>query len=92
MACRINAGGKRTLLLNEGGFDMTFGQRVFQIHGATWFATNAFLFMIWLVSGAGFPWFLFPLFAWGIAVAIHATVVYGGAPELERGTSYGELD
>ena len=71
---------------------MTVGQRVFQVHGAAWFAVNAFLFMIWLVTGAGFPWFLFPLFGWGIAVAIHATAVYGGAPELERGSRYPELD
>lgn len=71
---------------------MTIGQRMFQIHGAAWFATNAFLFMVWLLAGAGFPWFLFPLFGWGIAVAIHGTAVYGSAPELDRGGRYRELD
>lgn len=70
-------------------------QRSFQVHAATWFAVNAFLFMIWLVTTApGHPWFLYPAGGWGIGLAIHAASAYGGAgrdEELEPGGEYREL-
>ena len=34
---------------------MTGAQRGFQIHATVWFAVNAFLFLIWAMTGAGFP-------------------------------------
>ena len=55
---------------------MTGAQRGFQIHATVWFAVNAFFFMIWLITGAGFPWFLIPAFGWGIGLAAHATAAY----------------
>jgi hypothetical protein len=66
---------------------MTIGQRLFQFHSVAWFMTNLFLFVIWLVTGAGFPWFLFPALGWGIALAIHATVVWGNFGGLTPGDS-----
>jgi hypothetical protein len=45
-----------------------------RVHAVTWGAVNAFLFMIWLVTGADFPWFLFPAGGWGIPLAIHAAI------------------
>ena len=72
---------------------MTEDQRGFQIHATVYFAVNAFLFMIWLVVGGGFPWFLFPLGGWGIALAIHATTAYtaDSSDELEPGERYREI-
>ena len=74
---------------------MTGLQRSFQIHAAVWFATNAMIFMIWLVTGAGFPWFLFPALGWGIGLAAHATAAYTQHPsaddELEPGDGYRSL-
>ncbi|HEX7167114.1 MAG TPA: 2TM domain-containing protein [Acidimicrobiales bacterium] len=73
---------------------MTGGQRGFQIHATVWFAVNAFLFMVWLITGAGFPWFLFPAGGWGIGLAAHAAAAYTGGgydDELEPGESYREL-
>ena len=55
---------------------MTGAQRAFQIHATVWFAVNAFLFMIWLVTGMGFPWFLIPAGGWGIGLAAHATAAF----------------
>ncbi len=45
-----------------------------RVHAVAWGAVNAFLFMIWLITGAPFPWFLFPAGGWGIGLAIHAAV------------------
>jgi hypothetical protein len=69
-------------------------QRSFQVHAAVWFAVNAFLFMIWLINGAGHPWFLYPAGGWGIGLAIHAASAYSGGgrdEELESGGEYREL-
>ena len=69
---------------------MTAAQRAFQIHAAVWFSVNAFLFLIWLITGAGFPWFLIPAAGWGIGLAAHATAAFTAPPrhdddELEAG-------
>ncbi len=70
-------------------------QRGFQVHATVWFAVNAFLFMVWLLTTApGFPWFLFPAGGWGIALAIHASLAFSESPEddeLEAGPGYREL-
>ena len=69
-------------------------QRSFQVHATVWFAVNAFLFMIWLITTApGHPWFLYPAGGWGIGLAIHAASAYSGGQrddELESG-EYREL-
>ena len=76
---------------------MTGAQRGFQIHATVWFAVNAFLAMIWLITGAGFPWFLIPAAGWGIGLAAHATAAYTGKigvdddDELEPGETYRSL-
>jgi len=46
-------------------------RRAFWLHFALWVATNAMLVVVWAVTGAGFPWFVFPLFGWGIGVVAH---------------------
>ena len=78
---------------------MTGAQRGFQIHAATWFATNAFFFVLWVITGAGFPWFLIPALGWGIGLAAHATAAYtkplgsgdDDLDELEAGERYRSL-
>ena len=37
-----------------------------------WGAISAFLFVIWVLAGGGFPWFVIPTGAWAIVVAAHA--------------------
>jgi len=48
----------------------------FWLHFAVYAVTQAFLFVIWLLSSASYPWFIFPLFGWGILVAAHAVYAF----------------
>jgi hypothetical protein len=50
-------------------------QAGFRGHAAAFTAVNAGLAGIWVATGAGFPWFLIPLFAWGIGVSSHYDAV-----------------
>ena len=42
----------------------------FRAHFSVFASVNAFLFMVWLLTGAGFPWFLFPIFALASAPSV----------------------
>ena len=46
-------------------------------HAATYLIVNGLLFLLDLVTGSGW-WFYWPLFGWGIGLALHATSVFGG--------------
>lgn len=37
---------------------------------------NAGLFLIWLITGAGYPWFVWPLLGWGVGVVFHFLSVF----------------
>ena len=51
-------------------------RRVFWFHAAIWAATNVFIFVIWVLVGGGYPWFLFVLFGWGIGLAAHGAAAF----------------
>lgn len=40
-------------------------------HGAAYLGVQVLLFVLWMTSGTAFPWFLIPMFAWGIGIAGH---------------------
>jgi len=44
----------------------------FWLHFVVWVSIQVFLVVVWALSGAGYPWFVYPLFGWGIFVAGHA--------------------
>ena len=48
----------------------------FWMHAVVWAAVQLFLVVVWLLSGVGYPWFVFPLFGWGILVAAHAAYAF----------------
>ncbi|MFC2002221.1 2TM domain-containing protein [Chloroflexota bacterium] len=48
----------------------------FYIHIAVYIPVNIFLVIIWASSGAGFPWFIFPLGGWGIGLLFHFLGVF----------------
>jgi hypothetical protein len=48
----------------------------FWLHFAVFATTQVFLFVIWLLTGHSYPWFVFPLFGWGIVVAAHAVYAF----------------
>jgi 2TM domain len=54
----------------------------FRIHFLVYALVNVFLVVIWgssaVVSGVWFPWFLFPVFGWGIGLGVHAWTTYRG--------------
>ena len=48
----------------------------FRIHVIVYLCVNTMLALIWWFTGAGFPWFVFPLGGWGIGLLFHGLVVY----------------
>ena len=37
---------------------------------------QVFLFVIWALSSETYPWFIFPLFGWGVVIAAHAVYAF----------------
>ena len=48
----------------------------FYTHFAVYLAVNALMVAIWAVTGAGYPWFFFPLAGWGIGILFHFLGVF----------------
>jgi hypothetical protein len=48
----------------------------FWLHFAVYATTQAFLVLIWWLSDETYPWFIFPLFGWGILIAAHAVYAF----------------
>ena len=52
------------------------GQRLsFRIHATVFAAVNLMLIVIWALTGAGEPWFLYALVGWGVGLAAHFAVI-----------------
>ena len=47
-------------------------QADFRVHLMIYVLVNAFLTVIWAMTGAGFFWPIFPIVGWGIGVAANA--------------------
>jgi uncharacterized membrane protein len=47
----------------------------FRIHATVFVAVQLMLVVVWAVTGAGYPWFLFPLLGWGVGLAAHYAAV-----------------
>lgn len=46
----------------------------FYVHLSAYIMVNLFLVVVWWFSGGSegiFPWFIFPLFGWGIGIVAH---------------------
>ena len=48
----------------------------FRNHLIVYIVVNIMLVLIWWFTGAGFPWFVFPLGGWGIGLLFHGLGVY----------------
>mgnify|MGYP000052916905 CR=1 FL=1 len=46
------------------------------MHAVIWATVNLLLVVIWAVTGAGFPWFVFPLFGWLIGLVADAASAF----------------
>ena len=49
----------------------------FNTHLVTYVVVNAFLILIWGITGAGYFWPVWVLGGWGIGLALHAWVTFG---------------
>jgi uncharacterized membrane protein len=48
----------------------------FWLHFAVFGAIQVFLVVIWIFGDASHPWFIYPLFGWGIPIAAHAVYAF----------------
>lgn len=55
----------------------------FRIHATVFVPAQVLLFVVWLVTGMGHPWFVYPLLGWGIGLAAHYAAI---RQHFERGT------
>lgn len=56
----------------------------FLVHASMYVVANVGFIVIWAASGRGYPWFLWPLIGWGIAIVSHALALLFG-PDSPRG-------
>jgi len=59
-------------------------KKSFRIHFIVYLCVNALLVIIWATTGAGFPWFVFPLGGWGIGILFHFLSVYVFSRETDK--------
>lgn len=55
-----------------------------RIHAAVFVGVQLLLVAIWWLTGAGYQWFWFVVFGWGIGLAVHAAIVYRPRPRPQR--------
>jgi hypothetical protein len=48
----------------------------FWLHFAVFATTQVFLVVVWALGSRSYPWFIFPLFGWGIVLAAHAVFAF----------------
>lgn len=50
-------------------------------HLGSYLSVCLMIFVIWLVSGAGHPWFIYPVMGWGVGMVSHVAAVYPASGE-----------
>jgi len=50
----------------------------FAIHAALYVGVNAGLFVIWMLTGSGYPWFVWPMLCWGMGMLAHGITLWIG--------------
>jgi fatty acid desaturase len=48
----------------------------FRIHATVFVAVQLLLVVVWALTGAGSPWFLYALVGWGVGLAAHFAAVH----------------
>lgn len=76
---RAEAEAKRRHVQREVGSVVSHGARTaFRTHVSVFIAVNLLLLIIWATTTpGGYPWFLYPLFGWGIGVVAHWSATSG---------------
>ncbi|NPV59212.1 MAG: 2TM domain-containing protein [Actinobacteria bacterium] len=47
-------------------------------HLGSFVIINAFLVLIWALTGRGYPWFIWVMVGWGVGLAMHAFAYFTG--------------
>lgn len=55
---------------------MILRRRAFWVHFSIYLVTNVALVVIWAMTGADYPWFVFPIIGWGIGIAAHGATAF----------------
>ena len=63
----------------------------FRIHLIVYCVTNAALWIIWLVTGKGYMWPVWPLAGWGIGLVFHYLFEYRPSSFLSEEEEYRKL-
>jgi len=63
----------------------------FRRHLVVYFVTNAVLWLIWLVTGQGYAWPVWPMAGWGIGVLFHYIFEYRSSSLLSEEEEYKKL-
>lgn len=56
----------------------------FYVHFGIYVVINSMFALAWWFTGAGFPWFIFPLGFWGIGLVAHFVSVFAGTGISDR--------
>lgn len=67
----------------EEAIERLKARREFATHVVTYVVVNAFLVMIWFVTGASYFWPMWVLGGWGIGLALHAYTTFFQRPITE---------
>jgi 2TM domain len=70
--------------LRERALERLKKKSEFRAHLLAYVLVNAFLVVIWAVTGADFFWPVFPIAGWGIGLAFHAWDTYGDREPTEE--------
>jgi len=66
-----------TLALREREARRIVRRQWFWLHFVVFLTIETFLFVVWTLDRKyHYPWFIFPLFVWGAAVAAHAAYAF----------------
>lgn len=60
---------------HAGGIVGSWANTGFRIHLRVFIMVNLLLVVTWFGTGAGYPWFVYPLFGWGIGLVAHYSAV-----------------
>ena len=48
----------------------------FWLHAAVYVPIQLILLVLWIATGAHFPWFAFPVLGWGILLVVHGVYAF----------------
>ena len=73
----------RGLLRRNGSQRQLMTEAVLLRHLIFYAVLSTFIFGIWVLSGTGHRWFLWPVLGWGFAVVMHIALVFGKPSRIE---------